>query len=703
LNVTAVCPYCGVGCLLRLHVRDGRVVGVLPHAAGPGEGKLCIKGWSAHEFIHHPDRLTKPLIRDGEEFREATWDKALRLVAAKIREAKEQHGPSSIAFLASAKATNEENYLMQKLARAAVGTNNIDHCARLCHSSTVTGLTRAFGSGAMTNSQEDLEEADAFLVIGSNTTEQHPLLARRIIRAVKRGAKLIVADPRTIPLTEYATLHLEHRPGTDIALLNAMMNAIIAEGLQDENFIEKRTEGYEALREHVKSYTPEYAAGITGVPAGKIREAAHIYASSERAAILFSMGITQHITGVNNVLSTANLAMLTGNIGRPGTGVNPLRGQNNVQGACDVGALPDLLPGYARVADTDARRRVGEAWGIEVPDAPGLTLTEKVNGAGDKVKVMYVMGENPLMSDPDTHHVEEQLAKLDFLVVSELFMSETAQVADVVLPAASFAEKDGTFTATDRRVQLSHKAVEPVGEAKPDWLILSQLSTRLGYPMWYTHPSEVMDEIAGVTPIYAGVSFRRLGEEGLRWPVPSADHPGTPILHVKKFNRGLGRFHVVEHRPPAEETDAEYPLILTTGRVLFHWHTGTMTRRSPTLTDQINEAFVEINEADAERLGVHYNDLVRVTSRRGEITLRARVISGIKEGVVFIPFHFSEAPANVLTNNAVDAESKIPEFKVCAVKVERVCAPLSVISGLGEHTPNGQDLSHAPRRQGDQR
>ena len=671
MNVTSVCPYCGVGCQLYLHVRDGRVVGVLPHPRGPGEGRLCIKGWSAHEFIHHPDRLTKPLIREGQVFREATWGEALGLVASKIREAKERFGPGAVAFLASAKATNEENYLMQKLARAAVGTNNIDHCARLCHSSTVTGLSRAFGGGAMTNSQEDLEEADAFLVIGSNTSEQHPLIARRIIKAVKGGAKLIVADPRDIPLTEYADIHLPHRPGTDIALLNAMMNVIIAEGLQDDAFIATRTEGYEALREHVVKYTPEYAEGITGVPAGKIREAARIYGSAERAALLFSMGITQHITGVNNVLSTANLAMLTGNIGRPGTGVNPLRGQNNVQGACDVGALPDLLPGYQRADDPEARRRIGEAWGVEVPSDPGLTLTEKVNGAGDKVKVMFIMGENPLMSDPDTNHVREQLRKLDFLVVAELFMSETAEIADVVLPAASFAEKDGTFTATDRRVQRLHKAVEPVGDSRPDWWILGQLSTRLGYPMGYAGPSEIMDEIAAVSPIYRGVSYERLEGDGLRWPVPSREHPGTLILHVERFSRGLGRFSVVEHRPPAEEPDAEYPLILTTGRVLFHWHTGTMTRRSPTLTDQVNEAFAEINERDAEGLGIQYGDMVRVTSRRGEITLRARVTPGIIEGVVFIPFHFAEAPANVLTNNAVDAESKIPEYKACAVRVTR--------------------------------
>ncbi len=670
MKVTTVCPYCGVGCMLYLHVREGRVVGVFPHPRGPGEGRLCIKGWSAHEFIHHPDRLKKPLIRGASGFREATWEEALELVASKITWAKGTFGPDSVAFLASAKATNEENYMMQKLARAAVGTNNIDHCARLCHSSTVTGLTRAFGSGAMTNSQEDLEQADAFLVIGSNTTEQHPLLARRLIRAAERGAKIVVADPRTILLTEHAVLHLIHRPGTDIALLNAMMNVIIAEGLQDDAFIRSRTEGYEALREHVAKYTPEYAEEITGVPAEKIREAARIYASADRAAILFSMGITQHITGVNNVISTANLAMLTGNIGIPGTGVNPLRGQNNVQGACDVGALPDLLPGYQSASDPEARRRLGSAWGVDVPSEPGLTLTEKVNGAGDKIKVMFIMGENPLMSDPDTNHVRKQLARLDFLVVSELFMSETAAVADVVLPAVSYAEKDGTYTATDRRIQRLHRAVEPVGDSRPDWWILSQLSGRLGYPMRYAHPSEVMDEIATVTPIYRGVSYARLEGDGLRWPVPAADHPGTPILHVERFSRGLGRFHVVEHRPPAEEPDAEYPLLLTTGRVLYHWHTGTMTRRSPTLTDQGNEPFVEISEADAERLGVHHDQMVRVASRRGEITLRARVTSGIMGGVVFIPFHFSEAPANALTNNAVDAESKIPEFKACAVRVE---------------------------------
>ena len=670
MKVATVCPYCGVGCMMYLRVREGRVVGVLPHEEGPGVGKLCIKGWSAHEFIHHPERLRRPLIREGEGFREATWGEALDLVAAKIGEAKERFGPDSVAVLSSAKATNEENYLMQKLVRAAVGSNNVDHCARLCHSSTVTGLVKSFGSGAMTNSQEDIEEADVFFVIGSNTSEQHPLLARRIIRAVKNGKRLIVADPRAIPLVEYASVHMMHRPGTDIALLNAMMNVIIDEGLQDDGFIRARTEDYEAFREHLRKYTPESAEPITGVPAEKIREAARLYGSAERASILFSMGITQHITGVNNVISTANLAMLTGNIGRPGTGVNPLRGQNNVQGACDVGALPDYLPGYLRAEDPDARRRMGEVWGVEPPSRPGLTLVEKIDSAGTKVKAMFIMGENPVLSDPDSNHVRKQLGKLDFLAVSELFLSETAQLADVVLPAASFAEKDGTFTATDRRIQKIRRAVDPVGDSRPDWWIISQLSGRLGYPMNYGDPSEIMDEIAMVSPIYRGVSYGRLEGEGLRWPVPSADHQGTKILHVERFPRGLGRFHVVEHRPPSETPDDEYPFILTTGRLLFHWHTGTMTRRSPTLTDQVNEAYVEINPGDAVGIGARDEGLVRVSSRRGEITLKARVTETIKEGVVFIPVHYAEAPANALTNNALDPQSKIPEYKACAVKIQ---------------------------------
>ncbi len=672
MKVSTTCIYCGVGCILDLKVRDGKVVRVLPNEGGPGAGKLCIKGWSAHEFIHHPDRLTKPLIKDGDGFREAEWDEALKLVADNLRQAKEVHGADSVAFLSSAKATNEENYLMQKLARAAIGTNNVDHCARLCHASTVTGLVSSFGSGAMTNSQEDLEESDVIFIIGSNTSEQHPLLARRMIRAIKRGAKLIVADPRAIKLVDYATIYLQHRPGTDVPLLNAMMNVIIEEGLQDEEFIATRTEGFESLKETVAAYTPESVEDVTGVPAEDIREAARLYGGAENASLFFSMGITQHTTGVDNVVSTANLAMLTGNVGRDGTGVNPLRGQNNVQGACDMGALPDYLPGYGKVTDEATRKRYEESWSVELPPEVGLTVVEMMNACGGGVRAMFVMGENPLISDPDLNHVREQLGKLDFLVVSELFLSETAEMADVVLPIASFAEKDGTFTATDRRVQRVNKAIEPLGDSRPDWQVLSQIADLLGYPMEYDSPGEIMDEIACLAPIYGGISHRRLEEEDLRWPCTAPDHPGTRILHQGKFSRGLGRFQSVEYRPPAEEPDKSYPYILTTGRLLFHWHTGTMTRRSGTLTDQVNEAFVEISVKDAADIGVDDGDIVRVKSRRGEITLKVDVTDRIKDGVVFIPFHFSEAAANVLTNPALDPLAKIPEFKVCAVQVERV-------------------------------
>ena len=671
MRVPTVCIYCGTGCILDLKVRDGEVVSVLPNKSGPGEGRLCIKGWSAHEFIHHPDRLTKPLIREGSGFRESSWEEALGVVSEALNAAKAKHGPDSVAFLSSAKATNEENFLMQKLARVVFGTNNIDHCARLCHASTVTGLVSSFGSGAMTNSQEDVEESDVIFVIGSNTSEQHPLIARRIIRAVKNGSRLVVADPRKIKLAEYASVYLPHRPGTDVALLNAMMNVIIEEGLHDEEFIRSRTEGFEGLKEAVSTYTPGRAETITGAPADDIREAALLYGGAERASIFFSMGITQHTTGVDNVVSTANLAMLTGNIGRAGTGVNPLRGQNNVQGACDMGALPDYLPGYGALTDSETRGRFEEAWGALLPSEVGLTIVEMIDGCGEEIKAMFIMGENPLVSDPDLNHVREQMGKLDFLVVSELFLSETAQIADVVLPASSFAEKDGTFTATDRRVQRVRKAVEPIGESRPDWMMLSNLSGALGYPMDYESPEEIMREIASLATIYGGIQYSRLGIEGLRWPCLDPEHPGTRILHQDRFSRGLGRFQSVEYRPPAEEPDDEYPYILTTGRLLFHWHTGTMTRRSDTLTDQIDEAVMEVNVKDALALGVSTGDTVHVRSRRGGISVKVEATERIKEGVVFIPFHFAEAAANVLTNPALDPTAKIPELKVCAVQIER--------------------------------
>jgi formate dehydrogenase alpha subunit len=683
-RVLTTCPYCGTGCTLYLQVRSGQVIGVLPDVNGIGQGKLCIKGWSAHEFVHHRDRLTRPLIRmpgtlrSQSSFREASWDEALTLVVERLLAIREAHGPNALGFLASAKCTNEENYLLQKLARAGIGTHNVDHCARQCHSPTVTGLVDTMGSGAMTNSIDEILGADVILVIGSNTNEQHPLIARRVIRAVReRGARLIVADPRAIGLAGLAEVFVRQQPGTDVALLNGMMHVILREGLADEAFIAERieAESYAALKATIASYPPERAAEITGVPADDIRRAARLYGQADKATILYAMGITQHITGTDNVHGVANLAMLTGNVGRESTGVNPLRGQNNVQGACDVGALPDVYSGYQRVTDEQVHAKFAQAWGQVPPARAGLTLSEMVNAAGDDIRGLYLMAENSLLSDPDVNHVRAAFERLDFVVVQDIFLTETAQMADVILPGASFAEKDGTFTNTERRVQRVRKAVEPPGEARPDWEILCEVGKRLNgqADRWaYRYPAEVMDEIAALTPIYGGVAYNRLEGKGLQWPCPDANHPGTPYLHKERFASGKGRFMPDEYLPPAELPDDDYPLLLTTGRVLFHYHTGTMTRRSPTLTEQVNEAFVEIHPENAARLGVAAGDTVRVASRRGQIELAARVTEIVPPGVVFIPFHFAEAAANVLTHAALDPRAKIPEYKVCAVRVTRV-------------------------------
>jgi formate dehydrogenase alpha subunit len=672
-KVKTTCTYCGTGCTLYLKVRDGKVVGVLPDEKGPGQGRLCIKGWSAHEFIHHPDRLTKPLIRDKQgKLRETDWNNALSLIAEKLSKIKKEFGPDAIGVFGSAKATNEENFLIMKFARAVIGTNNVDHCARLCHASTVVGLASTFGSGAMTNSIDELENADVIFITGSNTTEQHPLIGTRILRAVRKGAKLIIADPRFIDLAHFATIYMSQKPGTDVALLNGMMNVIISEKLYDEEFIKTRTENFEAFKKVIEKYTPEYVEKITTVPAEKIREAARLYAKAGKAAIVYSMGITQHTTGVDNVVSTANLAMLTGNVGKESTGVNPLRGHNNVQGACDVGALPNWYSGYQRVDVEDIRKKFEDAWGVKLPPKPGLTIVEMINAAGDSIKALYIMGENPMLSDPDINHVKEQLEKLDFLVVQDIFLSETAQLADVVLPGASFAEKDGTFTSTERRIQRIRKAVEPPGEARADWEIIVELSKRLGYNgMNYASPKEVMDEIAKLTPIYGGITFDRLEGAGLQWPCPTKDHLGTKYLHKDKFTRGLGLFTPVEYKPPAEQIDDSFPFILTTGRLLYQFHTGTMTRKSPTLVIQAPDGYVEINPNDAKKLGVNDGENIKVKSRRGEIVIKTKVTDRVQPGTVFIPFHYAETAANKLTIAALDPKAKIPEFKVCAVTLEK--------------------------------
>ena len=673
-----ICPYCGCGCGLVLGVRGGRIVRVRGDEDHPVNwGSLCVKGRFGLDFVGAADRLTVPLIRRNGELQEASWDEALELVATRFREIKAAHGPDALAGLSSAKCTNEENYLFQKFMRAVLGTNNVDHCARLCHASTVAGLALAFGSGAMTNSIDEIEHADCILVIGSNTTEAHPIIALRIKAAVSRhGAKLIVADPRLIDLVRFADVHLRQRPGTDVALSNALVNVIIAEDLYDKDFVSNRTEGFDELRRCAEEYSPERVEQITGVPADRIRSAARMYASAESASIIYSMGITQHTTGTDNVLSLANLAMLTGNVGRPSTGVNPLRGQNNVQGACDLGALVNVLTGYQKVSDPHVREKFENAWGGQkIPEQPGLTVVEMIDAAArGTVKGLYVMGENPMLSDPDVSHVREALENLDFFCVQDIFLSETAELADVVLPGCSFAEKDGTFTNTERRVQRVRRLMEPVGSSRPDWKIICELAERLGYGgMRYEGPAEVMDEIAALTPIYGGMSYERLEcPSGLQWPCPTPDHPGTPFLHKGRFTRGPGKFHPVHFREADELPDDEYPYVLTTGRSLYHFHTGTLSRRSAGLESICPPAPFEIHEQDAAREGISAGELVELSSRRGAIQATAVLTERSPRGTIFMPFHFREAPANVLTNPALDPIAKIPELKVCAVRLRRL-------------------------------
>ncbi len=541
---------------------------------------------------------------------------------------------------------------------------------------TVAGLAATFGSGAMTNSIRELEDADCIFVIGSNTIEQHPLVARYIMRAKEKGAKLLVSDIRQVPLAKFADLHLRQRPGTNVALVNGMIHVILAEGLEDREFIAERTEGFEALEAVVRGYTPERVEAITGVPREAIVEAARMYGKAENGSIVYAMGVTQHTSGTDNVKSLANLAMVTGNVGRPSTGVNPLRGQNNVQGACDMGALPNVFPGYQAVADEANRQKFEQAWQATLPAAPGMTLSDMMNEAGKgNLEAMYIMGENPMLADPDLGHARAALERLDFLVVQDIFLTETAALADVVLPAAAFAEKEGTVTSTERRVQLMRKAVEPPGQAKADWHIICAIARAAGSDQFeYGSPAEIMQEIARLTPSYGGISYDRLGGEGLQWPCPSQDHPGTPFLHKGKFTRGKGQFVAIEYRAAAETPDEAYPLLLTTGRSMFHFHTGTMTRRTAILNHEVPTGWIEINPQDAASSGIENGEMIAVASRRGTVNVTARVTNRIGAGVVFMPFHFAECAANLLTSPALDPTGKIPELKVAAVRLQKLPA-----------------------------
>jgi len=676
-----LCGYCGVGCQIDLFTdsRTNRLVRVgtsLDYV--PNKGNLCVKGKFGMDFISSTERLSSPLVKRDGKLEETSWDEAIEFIVERLSKIKSEHGPEAIAGLASAKCTNEENYIFQKFIRTALGSNNVDHCARLCHASTVTGLAAAFGNGAMTNTIAELAGSSCIFVIGSNTTESHPVIGLFIKEAVtKNGAKLIVADPRTIELVGFAELHLAHRPGTDVALINAMLNVIIRENLLDTDFIKAKTVDFEKLAETVKDFTPEKAELITTVPAEMIRQAARMYAVNSPAAIVYSMGITQHTTGTDNVLSLANLALATGNVGKESAGVNALRGQNNVQGACDCGALPDVLCGYQSVDDRDINHKFETAWQTKLSRTKGLTALEMIHAIEKgRIKALYMMGENIALSDPNLARTRAALKKVDFLVVQDIFLSETAKYADVVLPSACFAEKDGTFTNTERRIQRVRKALEPPGSAREDWQILCELSIKMGYQMHYDSPEQIMDEIASLSLIYAGVSYDRLGDRGLQWPCWDKNHPGTKFLYENSFKKeqGKGRFHAVTYRRAAEEPSEKFPFVLSTGRLLYQFHTATMTRKSRSIAQKSSAGYIEINPSDAERLGICDGGIVEVATARGSVQTNACVTDRVGAGLLFMPFHFCEASANMLTNDALDPLAKIPELKVCAANVRRAAS-----------------------------
>ncbi|MBI4562506.1 MAG: formate dehydrogenase subunit alpha, partial [Candidatus Rokubacteria bacterium] len=669
------------------------------------QGRLCVKGRYGFDYALHPQRLTVPLVRrpefypkgplsgdvrgDGRRkpgglvdyaevlpaFREATWDEALDLVARRLQSIRAAHGPRALAGFGSAKCSNEEAYLFQKLVRAAFGTNNVDHCTRLCHASSVAALLETIGSGAVTNVYGDVRNAEVALVAGSSTTDNHPVAATFIKDAARHGTTLIVVDSRATGIARHAHHFVRINPGTDVALYNAWMHVLISEGLVNHDYIRTHTEGFEALQEVVERYPPERAEKICGVSAREIREVARVFGSAKAAIIFWGMGISQHTHGTDNARCLISLALLTGNVGRPGTGLHPLRGQNNVQGASDAGLIPMVYPDYQSVEDPAIRRRFEEAWGVPLDPTRGLTVVEIMTGAlHGEIRGMYMMGENPFLSDPNINKVRKALAALDFLCVQDIFLTETAEFADVILPATSFFEKTGTYTNTDRRVQIGRKALEPPGQARLDWHILCDVADRLGYPMRYRDVEEIFREFTSLAPSYRGLTHANLGRYGKLWPCPDPrESDGIQLLFGDGFPTASrrGKFVPAEYRPAAECPDPDYPFVLNTGRLLEHWHTGSMTRRARAL-DQIQpEAFCEMHPDDLAAMGIEAGEYVTVSSRRGSITLRARTAQRVAPGAVFIPFHFREAAANALTNDQLDPFGKIPEFKYCAVRIER--------------------------------
>jgi formate dehydrogenase major subunit len=688
--VDTVCPYCGVGCQLTYHVAANRIVRATGRD-GPSNrgGRLCVKGRFGFDYIHDPLRLTQPLIRrddapkqpDGlveparwaEVFREATWDEALDRAAAGLRQIRDDSGPGALAGFGCAKGSNEEAYLFQKLVRTGFGTNNVDHCTRLCHASSVAALLEMVGSGAVSNPVADVAYADVIMLVGTNTTVNHPVAATYMKNAAERGARIIVLDPRRTEIARYATQFLQFRPGTDVAVLNALMHVIVAEELVDEAFVAARTEGFDALQASLAAYSPEAMEPVCGIPAATLREVARLYATAPASMIFWGMGVSQHVHGTDNARALISLALMTGQIGRRGTGLHPLRGQNNVQGASDMGLIPMMYPDYRRVDDPAARAAFEALWGRPLDPRPGLTVVEILNAAkAGEIRGMYIMGENPAMSDPDVAHARAALAALDCLVVQDLFLTETACFADVILPASAAPEKTGTFTNTDRRVQLGRQALALPGDARQDLWILQELARRLGLDWRYDGPADVFAEIRAATPSYAGIGWERLErEDAVTYPCPEEGHAGQEVIFTETFPRpgGRARFTPVEVRPGDEPPDADYPFVLITGRLLEHWHTGAMTRRAEVLDALEPVPTAALHGEELERLGVRPGETVTLQTRRGRIVLQARRDDGTPRGAVYVPFAYVEAAANLLTNPALDPYGKIPEFKYCAVRV----------------------------------
>lgn len=684
-KVRTTCPHCAVGCQFDFIVKNDKIVGVEAADGPSNHGRLCVKGrFGSYKFISSPDRLTDPLIKDRStgEFRMATWDEAMSLIAEKFTAIKNDYGPDALAGFACSRSANEDIYMLQKMVRTAFGTNNIDNCARVCHAPTVAGLAITLGSGAMTNTIADItQKADVVMLVGSNPEEAHPVLGMQLRGAVQqRGMRLIVADPRSIEIAKDADIHLKLRPGTNVAFAHGLGHIIIEEGLIDEEFIKTRTEveTFEKYKKLVEKYTPEYVAEICHLDPDDLRAAARLYATAKTAAIVYCLGVTEHSTGTEGVMSLSNLAMITGKFGRPGCGVNPIRGQNNVQGACDMGAIPGDLTGYQKIANPEARAKFEKAWGVELDSNPGLTATECFPAMLEgKIKGLFIFGEDPMRTDPNTHHVKAALECLDFLVVDDLFMTETAKMADVVLPGRAYGEKEGTFSNTERRVQRIRKAVEGPGNSRLDTDIFIDLMNRMGYPQPQLTSAEIMDEIASLTPSFAGISHARLdseavGGKGLQWPCTSNEHPGTPIMHVGKFTRGLGTYCTAEYRPSNELPDEEFPILMMTGRNLYHYNATAMTDKTPELMDISGHSYIEVNSHDAAELGIHHKERIRVVSRRGVISSEARVSDKTSQGEVWMPFHFLDGNANWLTNNALDNICRAPEYKVCAVRLEKL-------------------------------